>query len=335
MATQNSANIPRKGNSAILARHRFAIFTASVTFLLIIAGGIVTGREAGLSVPDWPLSYGQWMPPMQGNILYEHSHRMIAAFVGLLTLVLAVWTWRKEERRWVRRLGGIAFLVVVSQGILGGIGVLYFLPLPISMGHASLAQIFFCLMVTMALVTSPRWSAARTAASSEPVSREKDNGTPQLRHLAVAASGAILLQTVLGAALRHSGEGIVPHVMGAVLVFVAAFWTCFRVFYGYPQQWNMVRAALILMALLFLQFLLGTGSYMIRLVAQDAPQPTLPLVALTTAHVAAGALTLAISVLLTLETHRALETPTMALGNSKQPGKVPSKVIVAEATLSK
>ena len=319
-----------------LARHRFAIFTASVTFLLIIAGGIVTGKEAGLSVPDWPLSYGSWMPPMQGNILYEHSHRMIAAFVGLLTFVLAVWTWRKEERRWVRRLGGIAFLVVVSQGILGGIGVLYFLPIPISMGHASLAQIFFCLTVSMALFTSPRWSAAhpQPAASTEPVPTEKDTGTPQLRHLTLAATGAVFLQIVLGAALRHTGEGIVPHVMGATLLFVAAFWTCFRVFYGYPQQWNMVRVALILMALLFLQFLLGTGSYIIRLASQDAPQPTLPLVALTTAHVAAGALTLATSVLLTLETHRTLEQRTMTLEKAGQPGKVPSKVSVAEATLS-
>ncbi len=85
--------------------HRFTAFTAGATFLLIIAGALVTSRDAGLSVPDWPLSYGQWMPPMVGGILYEHGHRMIATFVGFLTTVLAIWLWREEPRRWLRLLG--------------------------------------------------------------------------------------------------------------------------------------------------------------------------------------------------------------------------------------
>src|SRR5271169_5826202 len=78
--------------------HAFAVFTACCTFLLLIAGALVTSNDAGLSVPDWPLSYGSLMPPMIGGIFYEHGHRMIASFVGLLSIILAVWLWRVYSR---------------------------------------------------------------------------------------------------------------------------------------------------------------------------------------------------------------------------------------------
>ena len=81
--------------------HRFALLTAAATFLLLIAGALVTSNDAGLAVPDWPLSFGTWMPPLVGNILYEHGHRMVATFVGLLTIILTVWLWRSEPRRWL------------------------------------------------------------------------------------------------------------------------------------------------------------------------------------------------------------------------------------------
>ena len=124
--------------------HRFAVFTAACTFLLLIAGALVTSNDAGLSVPDWPLSYGSLLPPMVGGIFYEHGHRMIATFVGMLSIVLAVWLWRVESRAWVRWLGVAALGAVVAQGILGGITVLFFLPPAISSAHATLAQLFFC-----------------------------------------------------------------------------------------------------------------------------------------------------------------------------------------------
>src|SRR6202166_872841 len=108
--------------------HRFAVFTACCTFLLLIAGALVTSNDAGLSVPDWPLSYGSLTPPMVGGIFYEHGHRVIASFVGLLSIVLAVWLWRVEPRRWVRRLGWAALGAVVAQGLLSGLTVLFFLP---------------------------------------------------------------------------------------------------------------------------------------------------------------------------------------------------------------
>src|SRR5215831_8089442 len=123
--------------------HRFSVFVVLWTILLLIAGALVTSNEAALSVPDWPLSYGTLTPPMVGGIRYEHTHRVIAAIVGLLTIVMAVLLWRREERRWVRNLGLAAVGVVVAQGVLGGLTVLLYLHYGMPVAHACLAQIFF------------------------------------------------------------------------------------------------------------------------------------------------------------------------------------------------
>jgi cytochrome c oxidase assembly protein subunit 15 len=179
--------------------HRFAFFTACVTFCLVIAGGLVTSTGSGLAVPDWPLSYGQVMPPMVGGILYEHGHRMVATFVGLLTTILAVWLWRKDDRRWVRILGVTALGAVMLQGVLGGLTVLYLLPTPVSVAHATLAQSFFSLTVLLALVTSRGWREA--APERLPV-------TGRTRLFILAAAGAVFLQLVLGAWMRHSDAGL-------------------------------------------------------------------------------------------------------------------------------
>ena len=146
--------------------HLFALLTAAATAVLIFAGGLVTSTGSGLSVPDWPNSYGWFMFtfPIEnwvGGIFYEHSHRLIASTVGFLILVLAFWLWRVEPRRWVRRLGFIALGAVITQGMLGGITVLWYLPDPISIAHASLAQIVFCLTITIAVATSPGWKSVR------------------------------------------------------------------------------------------------------------------------------------------------------------------------------
>lgn len=184
---------------ANIALHRFAVFTSVSTFLLIIAGGLVTSTDSGLAVPDWPLSYGQLMPPMVGGIFYEHGHRMVATFVGFLSTVLAIWLWRREERKWVRVLGFAALLTVITQGILGGITVLYLLPVWVSTMHATLAQSFFSLTIVLAIVTSPSWKAHSPA----------DIGRLTRTHtLALLATGAVLLQLVLGAVMRHSGSGL-------------------------------------------------------------------------------------------------------------------------------
>ena len=139
--------------------HRYTKLVVAATVLLIAAGGMVTSTGSGLSVPDWPTTYGwsmfsfpfnKWV----GGIFYEHGHRLIASTVGFLTVILAIWTWRVDPRAWVRRLGFSALGAVILQGLLGGITVLLFLPPAVSIGHAALAQLFFCITLSLALFTS-------------------------------------------------------------------------------------------------------------------------------------------------------------------------------------
>ncbi len=278
--------------------HRFAVFTAAATFCLIVAGALVTSRDAGLSVPDWPLSYGSITPPWVGNIRYEHSHRVIAATVGLLTVCLAVWLRRRERRPWVKRLGYLAVGAVVAQGLLGGITVLFFLPAAISVSHACLAQIFFCLAVTLALVTGERWQ--------QPALPLEDEDSPPLGQMTVLTSGAIFLQLVMGAALRHKGFGIVPHLVGATIVTALVLWTIYRVFFRHSNLATVTRPAAVMVLLLMVQLLLGGASYLVREATREAPQPMPVMVYITVAHVAIGAATLAASVWLLLEANRAL-----------------------------
>ena len=190
--------------------HRFAVFTACCTLFLLVAGALVTSNDAGLSVPDWPLSYGSLTPPMVGGIFYEHGHRVIAACVGMLSIALAIWLWRVESRPWVRWLGVAAVGAVVAQGILGGLTVLFFLPPAISSAHAALAQLFFCTILSIALFTSSWWERSHPVAA--------DFGSPRLHSLAAATAVAVFVQLILGAAFRHKGFGIYPHLAWAAVV---------------------------------------------------------------------------------------------------------------------
>jgi len=282
------------------------MFLAGATFLLIIAGALVTSNDAGLSVPDWPTSFGTFrMPRMVGGVLYEHGHRMIAATVGLLTVILAVWVWLKEPRRWVRWVSGIAVLAVIAQGVLGGITVLFYLPVAISVGHATLAQSFFCTMVSLAFFTRTDWRWDET--------KTEELSAPSLRQLSAATSAAILLQLVLGAAFRHNGIGIVPHIVVAMVVTLLVTWTVTRVFTKFSAERRLVRWAATLVGLLVVQLFLGIGAYVMKLEARNAPQPLPPVVNVTTAHVAVGALVLATSVVLALHVFRRVASPRRAL----------------------
>ena len=180
--------------------HRFSVFTACCTFCLVIAGGLVTSTGSSLAVPDWPLSYGMVMPPMVGGILYEHGHRMIASFVGLLTIILTVWLWKKEERRWVKFLGIAALGAVIAQGLLGGLTVIFLLPTALSVSHATLAQTFFAIVCTIALVTS-RWWKSDAASISQPAD-------PSLFRLSIVLILCVYIQLILGALMRHTGSGL-------------------------------------------------------------------------------------------------------------------------------
>ena len=258
----------------------FAALVAASTALLILAGGFVTSTGSGLSVPDWPNTYGWFMfafplDSMVGGIFYEHSHRLIASTVGLLIIVLAAWLWRVEPRPWVRRLGFIVLAAVITQGILGGITVLWFLPDPISIAHASLAQIVFCLTVTIALVTAPGWKRGYVR-----------NGIPTpddgvLRGLTRVTTAVVFVQIVIGATMRHTGAGLaipdfplafgqlVPsawdakiavhyaHRAGALIASLLIVAMAGHVFYHHGGRGELRRPSILLLALLALQITLG------------------------------------------------------------------------------
>lgn len=290
------------GNQSL---HRFAVFTAACTFLLLIAGALVTSNDAGLAVPDWPLSYGTLFPPMVGGIKWEHGHRLIATTVGILTIILAVMAWRRESRRWVRNLAWGALGLVIAQGILGGITVKFYLPPWVSSAHATLAELFFVTVFSLAVFTSRWW------LSDMP--NFEDSHSPQLRKLAVWTSALILLQVVLGAAFRHNAFGIIPHVIGAVIVTAMVFWTVLAVSRRFKSVADLRRAARYLEICLGLQLLLGGAAYWAVVQARDAVQPTPLYVTITVAHVAVGALTFAACVLLSLYCFRILK-PGLATG---------------------
>ncbi|MBZ5536493.1 MAG: COX15/CtaA family protein [Acidobacteriia bacterium] len=277
--------------------HRFLVFLSLATLFLIVAGALVTSNDAGLSVPDWPTSFGSFrMPPMVGGVMYEHGHRMIAASVGLLTVILTVWVLWKEHRRWIRRLGVIALLAVIVQGAFGGITVRYFLPPPVSTLHACLAQLFFALIVSLAVFTAPSWIEAR-ARLEEPAGFS-------LRSLSVGAVSTTLLQLLLGAAFRHHWFNLIPHMIGAGLVSVLAAWTIVTVFRRYGEEQYLTRPAWVAGVLLVGQLILGPSAYFLLSSSAAAPQPTGPMVEVTVAHVAVGALTLAALLVLTLRVFR-------------------------------
>lgn len=281
--------------------HRYAVLVASCTLLLVVAGGLVTSNDAGLSVPDWPLSYGRLMPPMEGNIRYEHGHRMVATTVGLLTIVMAIWLWRSDERRWMRRLGMLALAAVCLQGVLGGMTVIFMLPKPVSISHACLAQLFFSTTVALALFTSGSWKRGPRMVN--------DNYSPDLHWLAIATSACVLAQLALGASARHKALGVLPHIAGAFAVTAMILWVTLRVLMRYSEHAALRRSALALLGLTFVQVFLGIAAYMSRLATADSVQPMPVMIVFTVLHVATGALTMAASVVLAIEIFRNVRRP--------------------------
>ena len=286
--------------------NRFAILVACATFFLIIAGALVTSHDAGLATSDWPLSNGQVFPKMVGNLFWEHGHRLVATTVGLLTIVLMVYILRKEKRSWVRKLGVLALVGVIAQGLLGGLTVKLMLPLAVSAAHATLAQLFFCTTVSLAVFTSRSWMQAK------PFAEEK--GSFPLRYLCTAALVTIFLQLILGATLRHSAtwdqplpvDLVLTHVGGALAVTIALGASALTVLRRHKGESFLTRPATFALVLLVVQLFLGLAAYMTRLVSPHEPQPLNPMVGITAAHVACGALVFATTIVLTLRTYRVL-----------------------------
>jgi heme a synthase len=280
--------------------HRFAVFLACWTFLLIIAGALVTSNDAGLSVPDWPTSFGSLykIPKLVGGVKFEHTHRMIAQVAGLLTIVLAIWTWRVEKRRWMRILGLAAVGIVIAQGVLGGLTVKYYLPPAISSAHAALAQTFFCITVAMALFTGQKWVEEQPRV-------EVDHRRPSLFTLTLVSIFVLYVQLTLGAMFRHHGLSWWPHVLNAVVVSFVLAWTSVRALTGCANIDAVRRPAVLMLSLVIAQLCLGFTAFLTRVAwGHDAVQPELPMVISTVAHVAVGALLLATTVVLSIQVSR-------------------------------
>ena len=302
---------------------------------LIFAGALVTSNDAGLSVPDWPTSYGHnmFLFPIdlwRGGIFYEHVHRLIASGIGCLMLILAVWIWFADSRRWVKILALIGLVAVIVQGILGGLTVIYQLPALVSTAHGMLAQTFFCLTIILAFVQSKAFFAS---SGNMQLTREAKWG------LAIIA--ALYLQLFIGALMRHTESGLaVPdfptmggsfipwisdqmlttvnnarallhkdpvtsgqvlihllHRAGAVLVTVVTFVALWKIIPAGPV---LRKPALTLLALLFCQVSLG----ILTVLSHRAPD-------LTSLHVMVGAAMLGTAVYLCLK--------SLVLLNKNQP----------------
>ena len=321
--------------------NRFAFFVALNTLALVGLGGLVTSKEAGMTVPDWPTSYGYNMfffpiSLWKGGIFYEHTHRLFASWVGFLTLGLAAWIWMRDSRSWLRKLGVAAVFLVILQGVLGGLRVVLFRD-QIGIAHAALAQIFLAVLASIAFVTSP------LASRLTPI------GLPfRFRSLLAWVTGMIFLQLLLGATLRHEHAGLAipdfplaygqlwPATDPATLqrinlshadVTITPFqiyvhmahrlWACVVLFSGLAVSWRIVRTpgtgvllirgAMTLSALLVTQAILGACTVWTGKAADVA-----------TLHVVLGAMCLVTAVLLTLTAER-LSKP-VELCRLAQPG---------------
>lgn len=291
-----------------IALRRFAKCLTACTVLLILAGSLVTSHDAGLSVPDWPTSYGWSMltfPPSMwvANIFYEHVHRLIASTVGGLTVIMVVWVWVGEPRRWLRWFALVSLGVVIAQGILGGVTVLYFLPAGVSIAHAGLAEIFFCMTVAIALFVSRSWNAL----SSSPVDDAR------LRQLTTATTVAIYCQILVGATMRHIGAGLaIPdfplmfgglwpdhfdagigvhfvHRVGALVTASMTLGTSLYIWRWHKSRRELASPAALVLVFILIQITLGAATIL------SGRQPLI-----NSLHVVGGALVLTTSLVLTL-----------------------------------
>jgi cytochrome c oxidase assembly protein subunit 15 len=264
--------------------------------LLLIAGALVTSNEAALSVPDWPRSYGTWLPPMVGGVLYEDSHRKIAGVLAVLTVILAILIWIKEDRRWLRWFAVIAVGGIVAQAILGGQVVIQLLHYWLPVAHACFAQIMFGAILSIAVFTSKWWVSDRPQL--------EDRRSPSIHSLALLNAVVIFLQVFLGAGFRHKDIPIWPHAAGSLAVLATVVWTAVVLRKRFEHSRELTKMRILLHSIFGLQFLLGIGAYWSRISTADAPQPMRVMVILTVTHTVVGALLLAVSILTILLCYR-------------------------------
>jgi cytochrome c oxidase assembly protein subunit 15 len=307
MAAPRDGALSTDGGTALLTRTGVA-----ATFLLVVAGGLVTSYEAGLAVVDWPNSFGYNMflyplSRMTGGIYYEHAHRLFGSLVGLATLVVAWRIWRTDARRWVKHLSLAAVVLVITQGIMGGLRVTGRLTMSqapedmapnlfLAAAHGVLGQVFLGLMVVLAVITSLRWRTSGDALGVKAAGTERT-----LQHWLV---GTLLVQLVLGAVQRHFAQGLVVHISMAAVVAMLAWVAGARAWVLYPRarpvHW-FGRAVVIVVSV---QLVLGVAALAVTMGEAVSGDPGSWEVAFATAHQATGALLLACSVALATWTRR-------------------------------
>ena len=320
----NANHPPRQEIRYNRGLHILAILTAISTFPLIFMGGLVTSHGAGLAVPDWPNSFGYNMftfPPSQwiGGIWYEHVHRLMGSLVGFLAILVVVWAFLKENRTWVKWLAGGLLLMVIIQGVLGGLRVIW-VHLDLAIVHACVGQAFFCMAGLMVAVTSRWW-----------IEHQKEHGRGvsvaglRLAKLAAIAVVLIYLQLIVGAIMRHYQAGLaipdfplhygsvlppaseqaldrvnqwrvgdqlepvslaqiwlhVAHRVGALIVTIAVLALGIVAIAYYGHQKLLLRPARLLVSMIIIQVALGILTILWRKPADVA-----------SAHVAVGALLL-------------------------------------------
>ena len=282
------------------AHHVFSIVVACLTFVVVVAGASVTSNDAGLSVPDWPTSFGYLVkvPHFVGGVRFEWSHRMLAGLLLTLTLAIAVWTLLVERRSWMRKLALAALATVLAQAVLGGLTVLLLQPPAVSTAHALVAQTFFCIAVSIAVFTGRRWV--------EEVPRvELETRRPSLFTLTLLSIAVLYVLLILGGMFRHKGMSWWPHVVHAAVVAFVLTWTAVRALSLYSKIEAIRRPAIIMLSLLIAQLCLGFAAFLTRVAwGKDAIQPELPMVISTVTHVAVGALLLATTVVLAIQVWR-------------------------------
>jgi cytochrome c oxidase assembly protein subunit 15 len=265
---------------------RFAVLTAAVTLALILAGGFVTTTRTGDTIPSWPRSWGQ----MQVGWPVEWTHRAFAGTVAILAAVLAAWVQVRESRPGVRLLAWIAFAAVLTQASLGGLRVHQYYPKAVAIVHATLAQVVFSTLVSLALFLSNSWT-----------STAKDGSTAGARTLGIVTTAFAFLQLIAGAVTRHTGHGLAVHLAGAGLVLLLV-----SVFASRLMMTPLRKGANLLLAILGLQVALGIGTWAITANGFERSRlAPFAQVVTVSAHVAVGAALLATSLAVTLMCHRA------------------------------
>jgi len=307
LAARTTAAAPDTDWTAMLTK-----VAVVASFLMVVAGGLVTSKEAGLAVVDWPNTFGSNMflypiSRMTGGIYYEHAHRLFGALLGLTTVAVAARLWRVEARSWVRALAAAAVVVVAIQGLLGGLRVTGRFTLStatadmapsigLAILHGVVGQVFLALMVVVAAATSRRW---RSAPERQPGLRAATDRTLQ-----TVLVGALVVQLLLGAIQRHVAQGLVVHISLAAVVTILAIAAGARAWGLFHGVWPMQRLGQLLMSVVGIQVALGIAALAVTQGRAIVGHPTTIEVTIATAHQAAGAGLLALAVLLAAWTRR-------------------------------